>query len=540
MDRRELLKSLAGIPVLGALGLSAWIRDDYLSEQGSELKNILNINAVAPPVTGSMAGDPIRIGIIGPGGRGIDLMRSTGYPPERVFQWKNSKDPREQAQWAAFKAQENLNVRYTAICDIADARIEEALKTVDNGEQKEKPEVYRRYEDLLNNPNVDAVIIATSDHWHAPIAIDALRAGKHVYVEKCMTHKVGETFALEEAVLQNPEVVFQVGHQHRQTQSFLTAQDIINKEILGHVNLVQASSNRNSDGGAWQYDLHADLYSPSTVDWDQFLGNAPKIPFNLEHYRRWRKWWSYGTGLSGDLLTHDYDRINCVLKVGIPKTVMASGGIYTHRDGRTVPDVMQIVMEFPDYFRGSSQEKGKEKGLTFLWSASQGNSFNRPTVLMGHDATMELGNTLTLYADANSTRYKDHLTEGILDAGKPVYKYDPAASKGDLDGISSATSKYFEEKGLLYTYRDGKKVDSTYLHVREWLSCIRHGKKPSCGIKEGFEEAIAAHMASLSFKTGKEAEWDAVNRRILLAGEAVPVSELDRIITSEIQEMQFA
>jgi hypothetical protein len=95
----------------------------------------------------------------------------------------------------------------------------------------------------------------------------------------------------------------------------------------------------------------------------------------------------------------------------------------------------------------------------------------------------------------------------------PLYAYSPGAE--GVDGVTSATAKYFADKGLLYTYRDGKRVDSTYLHIREWLSCIRHGGQPSCGIKEGFEEAISAHMATLSYKTGQRIEWDPVSRRVV-------------------------
>ena len=140
----------------------------------------------------------------------------------------------------------------------------------------------------------------------------------------------------------------QVGHQHRQTQSFITAKDIIKKRILGHVSMVVTNTNRNSDNGAWQYNMYEDV-PDSAIDWDQFLGSAPKIPFNREHFFRWRKWWAYGSGLSGDLLVHDYDRINCVLEMGMPKYAVASGGVYTHNDGREVYDVLNVCLEYPEF-----------------------------------------------------------------------------------------------------------------------------------------------------------------------------------------------
>ncbi len=388
---------------------------------------------------------------------------------------------------------------------------------------------FATHKELVNSGTVDAVIIATPDHWHAPMAIDALNAGVHVYIEKPMTHNISETYALRDAVLQTGKVL-QVGHQHRQTQSFLTAQDIIAKQILGHVSLVTTNTNRNDDNGAWQYDIH-ETASPQTIDWDQFLGSAPKVPFNKEHFFRWRKWWAYGSGLSGDLLTHDYDRLNCILKMGIPRSVMASGGIYTHRDGRNVPDVLQVNMEYPDFSTGSSQPAGKEKGMTFVYSATLGNQFDRPTYLMGHDGTMELGNTVSIYADARSTRFADMIKEGRIDPYTPIYQYNPSANA--TDAVTSATAKYFANKGLLWTYRDGKRVDPTFLHMREWLSCIRNGGKPSCGIQEGFEEAISAHMAGLSYKIGRRIEWDPESEKII----ARPGEDLDAILIANEEKV---
>ncbi len=511
INRRDIIRGLAALPVLGVFFLGASAKKSSDESLKQRILEELNVEATPPPPSGSMAGDPIRLGIIGFGIRGEQLMRALGFASK---EWKermkksaleNPKDSRLQD----FLSQENLNVRITGVCDVFDVHAEQAIEagTIDGN----KPKRYRHYQEMLESPDIDAVVIATPDHWHAPMAIAAAQAGKHVYVEKCMTHKFDETFELYD-VVKNSNIKFQVGHQHRQTQSFLTAQDIIKKNVLGHISLVETNTNRNSDNGAWQYPIH-EKANQQTIDWQQFIGNAPQIPFNKEHFFRWRKWWAYGTGLASDLLTHDYDRINCVLNMGIPKTVMASGGIYTHRDGRTVPDVFQVNMEFPDFISGTSQEPGKEKGMTFVYSATLGNQYSRPTLLMGHDATMELGNALFVYPDARSTRYQEMLNKGTIQPGTPMYAYDPAAS--GVDAVTSATAKYFADKGLLYTYRDGKRVDSTSLHMREWLSTIRHGGTPSCGIEPGFEEAISALMACASYRLGKRIGWDHEKRELV-------------------------
>jgi predicted dehydrogenase len=521
--RRDMLKSLGGIPLLGAVWFSGASLTGSAKREKKFLLETLNIKASPPPASGAMSGNPVRVGIIGFGIRGEQLCRSLGYATNewikemQEFSLTNPNDTR----LAEYKAQENLNIKLAAICDVFDIRAQKALDSFNSGDNKIKR--FRTHSELINSGEVDAIIIATPDHWHAPMAIEALNAGVHVYVEKPMTHNISETYTLRETVQKNPKAVFAVGHQHRQTQSFLTAQDIINKKILGHVSLVETNTNRNDDNGAWQYTIHEQA-NPQTIDWDQFLGNAPKEDFNLEHFFRWRKWWAYGSGLSGDLMTHDYDRLNCILKMGIPNSVIASGGIYTHRDGRNVPDVMQVNMEFPDFSTGSSQEPGKEKGMTFVYSATLGNQFDRGTVLMGHDGSMELGNQITVYADPRSTKYADLLKEERIEAGVPIYQYDPAAN--GTDAVTSATAKYFANKGLLWTYRDGKRVDSTFLHLREWLSCIRNGGTPSCSIKEGFEEAITAHMGGLSYKLGRRIDWDPTTERIV----AKPGEDLDAIL----------
>lgn len=522
-NRRDMLKTLAGLPILGSVWYAgASITGDAKREKQFLLET-LNIKASPPPASGPMSGKPLRIGIIGFGIRGEQLCRALGFATTgwlKRMQEELDKNPKD-TRLADFRAQENLNLQLAGICDIFDARADDALQSFNSNGNKIKR--YRTYKDMFSSGEIDAVIIATPDHWHAPMAIDAMNAGIHVYVEKPMTHNVSETYALRDAVLKNPKTVFAVGHQHRQTQSFLTAQDVIQKKILGHVSLVQTNTNRNDDNGAWQYDIH-EKANPKTIDWDQFLGNAPKEDFNLEHFFRWRKWWAYGSGLSGDLLTHDYDRINCILKMGIPHSVTASGGIYTHRDGRNVPDVLQVNMEFPEFSTGGSQEKGKEKGMTFVYSATLGNQFDRGTVLMGHDASMELGNRISVYADPRSTKYAELIKEQRIEPGVPIYQYDPAVS--GTDAVTSATAKYFANKGLLWTYRDGKRIDTTHLHLREWLSCIRNGGTPSCSIKEGFDEAISAHMAGLSYKLGRRIDWDPATQKII----AKPGEDLDAVL----------
>lgn len=518
-SRRQALRQLAGLPFVGGILAAAYWESKNWQSSKEEILRELNIRVERSGIEGSLAGDPLRVGVIGYGGRGEHLTRLLGYASKDWLDYAKQPGTDRQALLESYYQQESLNVKFTAVCDVFDVNAEKALSASADCKR------FRHHEDLINSPEVDAVIIATPDHLHAPAAIAALQAGKHVYLEKPMTHNIRETYELREAARQS-KAVLQVGHQHRQTQSFITAKDIIRKRVLGHVSLVQANTNRNDDNGAWQYPIPKSA-GPHSIDWPLFLGSAPKVPFNAEHFFRWRKWWAYGSGLSGDLMTHDYDRINCILGMGIPTYVTASGGIYTHRDGREVPDVLQVAMEYPDFSTGSSREAGLQQGMTFLYSASLGNQHWRKTLLMGHDATLELGDALAVYADAGSTRYQPFIESGLMDPAVPIFAYDPAS--GDTDGLTSATAKYFAQKGLLWTYQDGKRLDAATLHLREWLSAIRNGTPVSCGIDEGFEEAMTAHAAGLAWKLGRRIAWDAAREAFV----ALPGEDLDAVLLGE-------
>ncbi len=522
INRRDLLKSLATLPVLGAFGfIFNWDYNIYKNEKARKEKFIsnLNINPKYPPEPLPLKGDPIKVGIIGTGTRGTQLLKALGFMhPETLESWKKHQPDRYQE----FMEQEKLNIKVTAICDLFDYQANRAIEAV--GHHDEKPRRYKTYQDLLDKSGVDAVVIATADLWHAPIAIAAAKAGKHIYIEKPLTHKVNELYELRK-VVNNTGITFQLGHQHRQHQSNYTTRDLLNKNVIGHMNLIQTTTNRNSDNGAWQYSMYPDQ-PDSSINWKQYINGYYDIPLNREYFFRWRKYWKFGSGLTGDLLTHEYDRLNFITGMGIPESVNASGGIYTHRDGRNVPDVMQVGMEFPEYFKATNQERGKVKGMSFFYSASLGNQYKRETLLMGHDGTIKLGNDLALWIDENSTRYQKELEKGIISPDTPIVGL--TGKNGKIDASTSATAQYFANKGLLYDYREGKRVDITHLHMKEWFSCIGSGKKPSCPIDVSFEEAITAIMATLAYKTGKKVTWDKSKEKIIIPDLSNP--DLDEIL----------
>jgi len=303
-------------------------------------------------------------------------------------------------------------------------------------------------------------------------------------------------------VVKDTGIVFQLGHQGRQTESYHVAKTLIGKGVLGKISLIEVCTNRNDPNGAWVYEIDP-AAGRHNIDWQQFIGPAPWHDFSLERFFRWRCWWDYSTGLSGDLFTHEFDALNQILELGIPNSAIASGGIYFYKDGRTVPDVLNMAFEYP------------KRDLTLLYSATLASEKSRGKVIMGHDGYMELDETLLVMADPRSTKYADKITEGIIEPNKPIFSYVPGQEK--VDAITTATEKYFAERGLLYTYRDGKAYDTSHLHLREWLNCIRlkDGSQPGCHIDAAFEEAITAHMGTISYHENRRVFWDSTNEKIV-------------------------
>jgi len=512
LGRRDLLKALASLPVLGVF-FAGWYkkkleedakRDAIMAELGiSE-----GAPAVIPEAISRPPGDRIRVGIIGYGGEGESLVRSAGFAhPEWVEEARTSAEENFRNRgFQTFMEQADLNIELTGVCDVFDVRAQRALDAAANkigptaSRSTATARRFLRYTEMLESPDVDAVLIATPDHWHAQMCIDAAAAGKHIYVEKAMTRTEEDTHRMYDAVKASG-VVFQLGHQQRQTESHIKAKEVIAAGILGPLNLVETTTNRNDEWGAWVWEFH-EAGSPETIDWEQFQGPTEnRYPFSLERFFRWRCWYDYGTGLSGDLFSHEYDAINQILEMGIPRTAVASGGIYFFKDGRDVPDVWQAVLEYPD------------RDLTLVYSATLSNGRSRGRVFMGHDATMEVDNGLRITADRSSTRYEEKIEEGVIDTSRPMFTFQPGFT--GVDAITSATAEYFASRGLLYTYRGGRLVNAYHLHIQEWLDVIRHGGETSCNIERGFEEAISCHMATRAYREGRQVRWDPVARRIV-------------------------
>jgi len=514
-DRRNMLKALAGVPVAGALGFEILRKTKYdnthnmqkeiIRELGLEdlMDSVRQVNEIP-------GGDVIRIGIVGYGMRGPQLANALGFMEKNQF---NRTMEGESSAGKALMNQENLNVAIAGICDVFDLHAEKGMNTAHHdiftgGKFASKHPVkrYRHFHDMISDPNIDAVIIAVPDHHHAQMSIDAVSAGKHVYCEKAPIHREEEIYAVYEAV-NNSNVVYQTGHQIPQNAVFQQAKEIIRRGLLGKVSHVETTSNRNGEHGAWI--RHKDANGKPkpgderSIDWQQWLGSAPYAPFSIERFYGWARFFDYETGIFGQLFSHEYDAVNQLLDIGIPAAVVSTGGQYFYKDFGDLPDVLHTSFEYPNH------------GLTLTYSANLASSKFRPRTIYGRDASMTVGGHLTVTPDGSSEKYAGLIDRGLINPNDPMLKILKGSTPlSAVDAVSSATSRYYESRGLTTTSIDGREWDVTHLHLKEWIDCIRNDREPSANIEKAFVEGVTLAMADISYREKCRTEWDPVARRI--------------------------
>jgi predicted dehydrogenase len=284
------------------------------------------------PASAAGANERIRIGFIGPGGRGFGAHVKT----------------------LAKHKTEGMNIELASVCDVWSVQRDKVSNYIKetNGNT---PSQYVDYRDMLEKEKLDAVSIATPDHWHHKQIVDSLKAGKHVYCEKPMTKQVEEALDVVKA-WQASGKVMQVGVQSTSQPVWTEAGDMLRAGKLGKVLMYQTEYNRNSWMGQWRdYVLTKDM-TPQSIDWKRWLGTeeglAPDMPFDREVYKQWRRFWTFGSGMFTDLFVH---RVTMMLKatgLGYPARVVGAGGIYLEYDGRDVPDVATIAADYPEGVHG--------------------------------------------------------------------------------------------------------------------------------------------------------------------------------------------
>ena len=504
MSRRDILKGLIGLPILGYFAHRFVVNHKHVSSKPKVDWNKYGISEFDPDIiraTGFKSeGDKIRIGVVANGGRGAAIFRGLGYAQEKwASGFISNGAPASLLQ--SFLDQEDLNIEVTGVCDAYAGRAESAAQTVvtsfrSGGASKAMPPViYPSYKDMLKDDKLDAIVILTPDHLHARMAIDAAMAGKHVYLEKPMCQTIEEAKALRD-IVRETGITLQVGHQNRQQASYMKARELVEKDLLGPVSLIETFTNRNSDSGAWIRGIPKGA-NASNVNWEEFLAHKTWREFDADRYFNWQKWFEYGTGPAGNQFTHEFDGVNQVMQLGIPETVVATGGNYYFKDPRDIPDVFNAVFHYP------------QRGLSLTYDCTLRNSNFRPMTFMAREGTMEVGVSLSVLPDSRSKTF-EAFKEYPDD---PIFTYNPK-SKG-VDAVSSATARSYFESGFGYTYHRGERIDCTYLHLKEWLHAIRTGTQPSCNIERGFEESVTFNMANISYLEKRVVEWDAENEKII-------------------------
>jgi predicted dehydrogenase len=508
-SRRDWLKGVAALPFLAyfAAGFKSNIEKELSAKKTDYLKRLKVNHLAAPeeklPPPADRSGNPIRFGLIGNGWRGDQLLKTLGfYSPEFI----RNNTINGQYSWTLRKilGQEDLHVEFAGVCDTFEvhARRGFGISTNDirpgGGNGKTKPaKVFPTYREMIASDEIDAVIIATPDHTHAQIAIEAARNGKHVYLEKPMTHSIEEAIELRNAI-KSTGVVFQLGHENRQQMSFKLARELYQKGVLGAVSMVQTYTNKNSRYGAWIREREFDhLGNPGNINWKEFLGTASWAEFSPQRYFNWHRFSEYGTSVTGNDFSHKYDCVNQVLELGIPETVVALAGQYYYKDFGDMPDVVNAILNYP------------KRGLAMTYDCTLKSGIYRQSHILGSEATMDIDNAILLYKDDFSERYKDIQ----VDSDNPMYYYAPSS---DVDAVSSATSMAYLKGGYGSTYIDGKVIDATFLHLKEWFDAIRGQAATSCGIDAGFEEAVTFNLINLAYTHQKPVRWDNVNEKAVI------------------------
>jgi len=395
------------------------------------------IGKVATGVAGALAtsnamaaNERVRIGIIGPGARGSEILREALACP---------------------------NVECVGAADIYTRRLEEAKAIAPNAK------TYLDYRHLLDDNTVDAVLIATPQHLHCEHFTAALAAGKHVYQEKTMAFTVDHAKRMRAAVQQHgAKKAIQVGHQWTSYGHVADAQSFLKPELVGQVTSIEAHMYRNTPHGKpqWSRQAYQDM-TPENIIWKSFLGEAPQIPFDANRYINWRFFWDYSGGNVYENMCHQFAFWTKCMDLKIPKSVTMIGGVYLWKDGREVPDTMNVSMQMPEE-------------MLFNWTSGFGND--------------KLGVTEDVLGDNGTIQ---HTPQSISYAPQKVNRRDGTELRGTTPNQRGA-------------------------HMQNFIDCVRDPAKPTnCPFDIGFRVSIACRMAVESYRLGRTVRWDAAKEEIV-------------------------
>jgi predicted dehydrogenase len=406
----------------------------------------------------------VRLGIVGAGIRGLELMQNALQAGAKII----------------------------VVCDLYDGHLRRAQEI-----QPDTPTT-RDYREVVARKDIDGVIVATSDHWHAPVAVAAMNAGKDVYCEKPMAHTIDE--ALEMArVSKSTGRLVQVGSQSLSMESTRKGKTWLDAGEIGTVFMVECSIFRPSAIGAWRYPVPPDA-SPQTVDWERFLGKAPKRPFDAQRFFQFRNWWDYGTGIAGDEYVHLLSRVHYLMGVQYPLSAVANGGIYKWKGDRDVPDIHNTLYDYGKF------QVQVSANLVSNWEGGEIVRF------MGDRGTIELTEEsvrLLPYNPIESYLYPlESWPKDLKERFIAEHKNDPMADVGTAKEQPKREPVSFQQD------REG-----TVDHFKNLFECMRTREKPVEDVEFGCGTAVACHMANLSYrKGGQRVVWDNTKQSIRFEG----------------------
>lgn len=372
----------------------------------------------------------------------------------------------------------------TAVSDLYDGRIEESKKTWGENIFSTKD-----YKEVLKRDDVDAVIIGTPDHWHKQISVDALRAGKHVYCEKPMVHSVNEGREVIAAWKQSKKVMM-VGSQGLSSLGNEKARELLAQGAIGDLNYAEGFWARHSPLGAWQYPIPEDA-SEKTVDWNRYVANTTKRPFDPLRFFRWRNYTDYGTGMSGDLFVHLFSSLHFITGSLGPTQVFAMGGLRYWKDGREVPDVLLGSFGYPQ------TEAHPAFNLSLRCNFVDGTSGTTYLRLVGSEGSMDV-----------------KWEEVVLKRNDVIQEDDPFMKQKQKEGkVYEERKRMLPPKETVYRAEEGYK-GALYDHHENFLHAIRTGGSVVENPEFGFRAAAPALLCNDSYFENKPVAWDPVSLKV--------------------------
>jgi len=380
-------------------------------------------------------------------------------------------------------------VELAAVCDVYDGRLTRAREV-----HGDAVFTTRDYREVLGRKDIDAVIIATPDHWHSALSVAAMDAGKDVYCEKPMVQSVADGKEVI-AAQQRTGRIFQVGSQYVTSLVYQKARDLVQSGAIGRLTMVEAWLDRNTALGAWLYSIPPDA-SPATIDWDRFLGRAPKRPFEAIRLFRWRNYRDYGTGVAGDLFVHLLSGLHLVTGSAGPERILATGGLRYWNDGRDVPDVMLAMLDYAEQpshpaftlsLRVNLKSGVPEERFGFRFMGTGGVITTSMSSLLLEKAPPERepGYTIDTFSKAVQEEFLRHYRQKYPSQAKLADKIEP--------------EKFAPPQGY----------DAHREHHRVFYEAVRNRQRPVEDAVFGFRAAGAALLANTSYFEKRVCYWDA-------------------------------